>query len=371
MSMSVLNPGQPLATTPGLFPIPVGKARDKLRHKYRALSDAVVRVWDATVNTDTDLYAEGFAVDCEQVMIDASAALVVVRTVDTLFSEVLGEPDGAHYRETLKTEPDGRVVRGLVLPRNGDVHAHSLIEMGSPRLVSGLGRNGFRVFPRWPEYTSLPADVLQTRTAGAVHEFYRDAVGGRLVIETLLDVVRFFDRCDPSLARRTDIGDLEGFPLMPFIEHDYERRHPYWPSWSEMDRGRLARLTSSPPNGVRRHIRRLVPLDNTNLLVGLTGLNSIGSMSFIESTEQVIRDVAGGFPYLAVARSQPVAPVEVHDGVLMVDGAPLETIDMVDSPGDSGDSDAFCERSDEWLAGYWRVIAKDGNRYRQQRRPAQ
>ncbi|MBT1093523.1 hypothetical protein [Streptomyces sp. Tu102] len=51
-------------------------------------------------------------------------------------------------------------------------------------------------------------------TGEASHDAYRDAAGGHLVIETILDAFVFFLRCDPGLARRAPgTDDLAHFPL--------------------------------------------------------------------------------------------------------------------------------------------------------------
>jgi hypothetical protein len=365
--MHMLNPGQPDATTPGLFPLPAGPARGKLRQKYRALADAILRVWDATINSDVEMHPGHFHVDCEQVVLDTAAALVVIRTIDTLFAEALAGPDKARYRQMWTTDPDGRVVRGMVLVRNTDVHAHSLIEMESPRLVSGVGRGAWRVFPRWQDYASLPAEVQNnTRTARSAHDRYKDSVGGRLVIETLLDVMRFFDRCDPSMARRADVGDLEGFPLTAFIEHDYERRHPYWPSWDEVNTGLLDLLTSERPGGTERQIRRKVAHGDKILFVGFTSPDAVHMMSFLESAEQVTRDVVGGFRYTAITKAAEVVEVTLNQSRLFVGDTPLADVELADT---AGGSELIIHRSDEWLTGYWEQLITDGFRYRQHRRP--
>jgi hypothetical protein len=298
---------------------------------------------------------------------DTAAALVVIRTIDNLFTEVLAGSDKARYEQMWTSDPDGRVVRGMVLVRNTDVHAHSLIEMDSPRLVSGIGRGGWRVFPRWQDYASLPAEVRNnTRTARSAHDRYRDSVGGRLVIETLLDVMRFFDRCDPSLARRNDAGNLEGFPFPAFIEHDYERRHPYWPSWDEVNVELLNRLTSQPPGGTVRQVRRKVVHGATILLVGYTNPDAVYREPFLESAEQVMRDVEGGFRYTAATKGAEVVEVTVDTGVLFAVGKPLTDVELADT---ADGTDLITRRNDEWLIGYWNQLIIDGFQYRQHRQP--
>ncbi|MGW4125203.1 hypothetical protein [Nocardia sp. NPDC004711] len=223
-----LLPGQPAATDPDVFPIPATDGRDQMRRKLRALARPIKDVWLATVDSDVAMHPGHFHVDVEAVSIEAADAVTVTRTIDTLFTELLAPADKARYESIRASDPDGRVERGLLLIRNSEIHLHTLIDMDNDRLVSGIGNAGWCTFLRRKGYGDLPADVQNnTNTSPTAHQRYQDSVAGRLVIETLLDVMRFFDRCDPSLTHRGDDGDIEGFPLPPFIEHTYERRHPY------------------------------------------------------------------------------------------------------------------------------------------------
>jgi hypothetical protein len=263
-------------------------------------------------------------------------------------------------------DPAGRVVRGLVLPRNADVHDEALITMDSPRLMRGEGRGGWRVFPRWPTYDNLPVDIRTgSGTARGAHHRYRDSVGGRLVIETLLDAVRFFDRCDPSLVRRTTTGELDGFPLRAFIEHDYEQRHPYWPSWDELNNQRLDRLVLTAPTGISREIRRAVTVDDTVLLAGWTDFGYFYRWSFVESADQVTWDVAGGYRYTALTDDGDVLDVTVDGVDLRIGGTPLDTFDMAML---AGDPDAQPQIDDATIVDDWKEQVADAWRYRDHRR---
>jgi hypothetical protein len=172
----------------------------------------------------------------------------------------------------------------------------------------------------------------------------------------------------PSLTRRADDGDIDGFPLPAFIEHDYERRHPYWPSWNEVCEQLLDRWMLMPPTGNGREIRRAIPVDDTTLFVGWTEMNSYSSMSFLESAEQITWDVAGGYPYTAVTKAGDTIPVTLENGVPTLRGVPLADMELAD--GAVTDSERVTQRSDEDLISWWRALCSDAFRYRQQRRPA-
>ncbi|MFE1595460.1 hypothetical protein [Nocardia sp. NPDC058705] len=359
------NPGQPVATDPGLFPIPVGPARRKVIQKYRALAEAIGRTWTATVRSDVALHpGSRFDIDCEQVVIDAANALVIARTIDQEFEGLLAPNDQEAYKKFRDDDTDGRIVRGLTLIRNADTHADSVIEMDSNRVVGGAG--GWRVFPVWKEHADLPVEIQNLhRTASGVHKRYRDWVAGRLVVETLLDVMRFFDRCDPSLARRSESGDLQGFPLIEMGAQGYDCLHPYWLRENELSEQLLDRFMAMAPTGVGRRIHRAVPRIDTTLLVGVTVLSHY-RMSFIESAEQVARDIAGGYVYTAATNDGDV-PVMLCDGVLMLGVTALAQADLA---AISDEGALAQDGTDDDICASWEAQMSDAFWYREHRRPA-
>ncbi|SRR6266568_3929944 len=359
-----LNPGQPAATDPGLFPIPMGPERRKVVQKYRALAEAIGRTWEATVRSDVAMYPGRFDIDCEQVVIDAASALVIARTIDQQFESLLAPIDRDAYKKFRDGDTDGRIVRGLVLIRNADTHADSVIEMDSNRAVGGRG--GWRVFPVWKAHADLPVDIQNlSGTAPGVHRRYRDWVGGRLVVETLLDVMRFFDRCDPSLTRRSESGDLQGFPLVDMGARGYDCLHPYWLREKELSEQLLDRFMSMVPTGLGRRIHRAVSRASTTLFVGVTALGRYG-MSFIESAEQVAHDIAGGYVYTAATKDGDV-PVTLRDGVLMVGVDALAEVELIAS----GDEEALADDgTDDHVRASWEAQMSDAVWYREHRRPA-
>ncbi|WP_218006514.1 hypothetical protein [Nocardia abscessus] len=359
-----LNPGQPAATDPGLFPIPPGPERRKVVQKYRALAEAIGRTWTATVRSDVALYpGSRFDIDCEQVVIDAASASVIARTIDQQFENLLAPNDQDTYKKFRDNDTDGRIVRGLTLIRNADTHADSVIEMDSNRVVGGMA--GWRVFPVWKAHADLPAEIQNlSGTAPGVHKRYRDWVAGRLVVETLLDVLRFYDRCDPSLARRSDSGDLEGFPLRDLGAPGYDCLHPYWLRENELSEQLLDRFKTMAPTGLGRRIHRAVPHADTTLLVGVTALGGHG-MSFIESAEQVARDIAGGYVYTAATRDGDVV-VEQRDGVLMVEADALADVEL---PASDGEESLAEDGTDDRICASWEAQMSDAFWYREHRRP--
>lgn len=88
-------------------------------------------------------------------------------------------------------------------------------------------RGQFRLFPSWRQLDELPREVRETeKTAARSIASYRDCVAGKLIVDTLLDAVRFFYDCDPSIAAATDDGELLHFPLPTVLPVNGDRHHP-------------------------------------------------------------------------------------------------------------------------------------------------
>ena len=116
-----------------------------------------------------------------------------------------------------------------MLLRRADTHLPATVDVETDRITGGV--NHVRVFPSWQPYDQLP-DAIRTSngTSRGAHNAYRAAVGGHLVIDTLLDAFAFFHRCDLTLARCVPGTEyLEYFPLKQYLSHDYDRRHPEVP----------------------------------------------------------------------------------------------------------------------------------------------
>ncbi|KAF0846483.1 hypothetical protein [Nocardia caishijiensis] len=359
-----LLPDQPASTDPGMFPIPASGGRNQLRRKFRALARAIEDTWLATADSDVVMHPGHFHIDTEAVSIDVADAVTVMRTIDTLFTELLDPADKPRYEAMRASDSDGRVVHGLRLIRNAEIHRHAMIDMDTDRLVSGVGKGGWRVFPRWKPYSDLPVEI-RNNTDGkrtSVDRRYEDSVGGRLVIETLLDVMRFFDRCDPSLTHRNEDGDIDGFPLPPFIiEHTYECRHPYDPREVKMNEILLDRWTIMAPTGLNRQIHRAVLYGDLTLYVGLTNFGH-HLESFVESADQIAWDIAGGYSYTAITDTGRLMPVTEWDRTLMLGETPLAEATLAEvRAGRSTDSD---DRIREW----WDRQITDAFWYRRHRR---
>jgi hypothetical protein len=199
-----------------------------------ALQRQVETTWVATFENDSVLCRDhGPELDIEPVGVELAFALVAVRVLDL---EVFVRCHGSAYEAHRGGCGEGRVVDGMTLMRNAEIHLPDVVDPGVDRALSvpvlrpGQAwpfRGQFRLFPSWRQLDELPSDVRETKkTAGRCIASYRDCVAGKLIVDTLLDAVRFFYDCDPSLAAVADDGELLHFPLLAVLPADGDRHHP-------------------------------------------------------------------------------------------------------------------------------------------------
>jgi hypothetical protein len=209
----------------------------KGRRWMLALQRQVEATWLATLNHDSVLCQDhGLEVDIEPLGVELTFALIAVRVLDfEVFVRSHGEAYEAHRAACI----EGRTVEGFTLIRNAEVHLPVVVDpmveralsVPVPRARHAWPYQGqFRLFPAWREFDQLPPEVRATEgTANRCKASYRDHVGGKLILDTLLDAVRFFYECDPSLGAVSDDGGLLHFPLPAVLSVSGERRHPLTP----------------------------------------------------------------------------------------------------------------------------------------------
>ncbi len=320
----------------------------------------ISHVWETAATTSTSLcHLHGMDVDTERIAMEIAPALAAIRTLDREVIHNSQSPaDQDRYRSILASDPQGQVVRGLVLLRNADTHLPATVDVETDRIVGDV--NHVRVFPSWQPYDQLP-DAIRTsnKTSRGAHSAYRTAVGGHLVIDTLLDAFAFLHRCDPTLARYAPgTEELEYFPLKQYISHDYDRRHPDQPSRPQVEAEVRRRTQQTPPLGKGRVIVHRFSSDGATIYCGTT-VRSFISMDFTESEDQVARDIQAGYPYIAVTADGTHHVVSVDGGNrLFADGSPLAQLPQ-GSPRDHPHTEVCQDR--------WQAAATDAFEYRTQR----
>ena len=264
--------------------------------------------------------------DLDVVMYSLDHALVSIRTLDQLFER----GDKAAYQEHRTT--DGKVINGLVAPRDSAVHGSELIEPDLARAVQ-YG-DYFIVFPRWKPRMAIPPDVFARKRPEALAG-YDDAVAGRAVHDTLFDAFKFFADCNTSIVPWGDGGQIKGFPLAPLpIGGTYFRLHPDWPSHEVAGKQLRARVQEVQPAGRGRRIDgTVVGPDGVLYLCGYTEVLEGHWSIFTEPMAQVLLDVLSSYPYQIMIDGKPHA-VEGGSGTLAVEGRLLEEIGLPDLTSD-------------------------------------
>lgn len=367
-----------MSTPEPLFPIANAQRRAKGVRWMRAVQRQIADAWVACTETDTHLtHATGLQAEAETVAISVAFAVTALRVVDReVFNEEYVRTGktarSSRYERFRDADDQGRVVLGLAMIRNAEIHAPVVIDPNIERAVSipGTTPSRFRVCPTWVPYRALPSDVRRmtkgkrATDARRQAQAYRSHIAGRLVMETLLDALAFLVRCDPNLARREATGDLGYFPLPEIAQHGYERRHPEWPTKEECDIELRARSSEQAPAGSEREIlhRLLDAQCRPEAYVGFTLVQPGYWEAFVERPQQIASDVLAGFPYRVGSIVLTVAP----DGTTMAGNDPLDDVALRPAPVDSKDADGT--RTEGVWRGMLDLADEDADLYARQRR---
>jgi hypothetical protein len=281
------------------------------------------------------------------VLFAADHALVSIRTLDQLF-ESSDMPVYLPLRDA-----SGGVVRGLTGPRNAAVHFDDIVEPDVKRAIGPVDGYRFIIFPRWKVRAAIPAAAFSGTAQGALKS-YDSVVAGRLLHDTLMDALKFFDDCDGSLLPRDGGGQIAGLPLAPLPVGGYFRLHPDWPTHEQAAVITRANARAMPPRGVRRQVVGwLVGDDSQTYICGWTE-HDARRASFTEPLDQVVSDIGMGYTYDAEVDGSTLA-VSVDSGDLVIGTKGL---------GDSGLPDL--KSVDSWSV--WAdLVATDAGYYQAQR----
>lgn len=317
----------------------------------RALRRRAIDYWYATVE------------DLDAAQIEAALAAVVINILDeAVFEEALQDP----YRNLRRRHPQGRVVLGLELIRNCEVHSPELASLEFSAAF-GVPRLGNRVVLQWPTFDALPRGYRtrkagEGRARGEARDAYQKWVAGRPVIETLLDAVAFFEATDSRLRPAEALhlryafhppaplgADGEELALRPVGLDGYdlflpdlacrstERRSAGWPAADRWLQDQDRAIRRRQPGGNCRQIQARIE-DPAGKLVGYVGLAGRPRQRFrtawAERASQVRKDVGLGFRYFVLVEGEQVDVVAPNDGGLTapsVGGDALRSIPIADS----------------------------------------
>lgn len=218
--------------------------------------------------------------------------LTRVQNLNDLLTEQLG--DRATYKAVFAStaSADAELINAVKYARNVDQHLMHIVAPRANSLVGGT--QGRRVYAFWERIPSATHALLRPGTQG-LRTAYQASLEGKEVTETMLAVLRFFADLAPQIVHRDYRGEWTGFPLtsQPGVGAPL---HPEEP----LNDVAVARawLDQRLPNGDVRVVTGQVTKDGTAYLVGFTFADQLSFSPFVETAEQVQRDIAAGFTYL-------------------------------------------------------------------------
>jgi hypothetical protein len=274
--------------------------------------------------------------------------LVAAQTVNDLLANRVS--DYATYGSITGSgsHPGTGVIRGVKYVRNVAQHlAHVIRPRDEHVLVGGI--LGLRIYTFWDEVPATVHAQLRPSTQQLKAD-YDALLLGKNVTDTMLDTLSFFSDVAPDISHRDQRGEWTGFPLMsqPGVS---DRLHPEEPSDEKAAR---AWLDERRPNGDVRVICGQLTAGGTRYVLGHTFVGRLSYAPFVETAEQLGRDVAAGYPYVVgdvlantVDRTEDIQHV--------VQGAVFESRDDIATwttpvPSSGWDEDW----TDERTASYWR-----------------
>jgi hypothetical protein len=220
------------------------------------------------------------------------AFLVGTQTLNEHFSQNIN--DKSTYVNLLSSSalPGVDYVKAVKYARN--VHQH-VLHIVSPRAKSLVGGvHGMRTYTFWDE---IPQDAHEKLHKGtkALKPLYDRVLYDKEVTKTMLEVLRFYAAVAPEIVHRDDRGEWSYFPLTNQPGMLEPQLHPEEPL--ELTDARVW-LNDRVPNGDARVVFGQVTLSDVQYVVGSTFVGRHCFSPFVETIDQVERDIAAGFRYL-------------------------------------------------------------------------
>jgi hypothetical protein len=341
----------------------------------------VEATWWAAIETHTHPRPGGDVhPETEAVMVEAALSVAAVQVLYEIFlaaypREVEGDTTSSTFEVHSHSVEDGKVVSGLKLIRNGEMHSETIVAPNVERTLGVPftdGTYGYRIVPHWAAYQELPDEFREARHAPKKgkplgnlktnqihHDHYESEVSERLVVETLLDAFRFFARCDPRIVAINESGEARHFPLAQIVQADYERRHPDQEDRAVIEKELRRLCESQRPAGERRILIDSLQDEHGELVqyCGVTRDSNGGGHFFVEAPKQVLRDITEhNFPYFLQDDGVAHRVVPDESGGLAIDLATSEPSSVV-GPDDR----------ESWMVWHY-MDAKDAFQYAKRRR---
>lgn len=244
--------------------------------------------------------------------------LARVQNLNDLLTNRLG--DKAKYLAlfTPMPTPGADLINAVKYARNVDQHLMFEVSPSEDVLIGGT--HGMRTYGCWRPIPAATHAELHERTR-RLQSAYQANLEGKELTGTMLAVLRFFADVAPQIVHRDDRGEWTGFPLksQPGVG---DPLHPEEPVGDIAAAN--AWLNGRRPNGDVRVVIGQLSKEQSPYLVGFTFADQLSFSPFVETPEQVDRDIAAGFTYL---RGDVAANVEnvTHKFLMPPTGAVLHS----------------------------------------------
>lgn len=215
-----------------------------------------------------------------------------VQNLNDLLTRQLGDKATYLALFTPTPAPGPELMNAVKYARNVDQHL--MFEVSPSEDVVIGGNHGVRTYARWRPIPAATHAELHERTQ-RLQPAYQANLEGEELTGTMLAVLRFFADIAPQIVHRDHRGEWTGFPLMsqPGVG---DPLHPEEPVGDIAAAN--AWLNGRRPNGDLRVVIGQFTKDETPYLVGFTFADEFSFSPFVETPEQVDRDIAAGFNYL-------------------------------------------------------------------------
>lgn len=215
-----------------------------------------------------------------------------VQNLNDLLTKRLG--DKATYLALFKPTPTagGELINAVKYARNVDQHLMFEVSPSEDVLIGGT--HGMRTYACWRPIPAATHAELHERTRH-LQPAYQANLEGKELTGTMLAVLRFYADIAPQIVHRDHRGEWTGFPLksQPAVG---DPLHPEEPVGHITAAN--AWLNGRRPNGDLRVVIGQITKEETPYLVGFTFADQLSFSPFVETPEQVNRDIAAGFTYL-------------------------------------------------------------------------
>lgn len=215
-----------------------------------------------------------------------------VQNLNDLLTKQLGDKATYLALFTPTPTPGAELINAVKYARNVDQHLMFEVSPSEDVLIGGT--HGMRTYGYWRPIPAATHAELHERTQ-RLQPAYQANLEGKELTGTMLAVLRFFADIAPQIVHRDHRGEWTGFPLksQPGVG---DPLHPEEPVGDIAAAN--AWLNGRRPNGDLRVVIGQFTKEETPYLVGFTFSDRLSFSPFVETPEQVDRDIAAGFTYL-------------------------------------------------------------------------